>query len=407
MARSSIVASLDLGSSKVCCMVGEISRNNEIDILGYGVAPSTGIKKGNIVNIEAMVRSISEAVLQAQQMANVKIESVLVGISGPNISIVNNRGVVAIPRSDREITPHDVDRVIQASRIIAIPPDREIIDVIPRQFIVDGCEGIKDPVGMIGTRLEVEVSIITGQLTAIQNVVRCVQRSRLEVEGLVLKSLAAKELLLSDDEVDMGVALVDVGAGTTEITVFHGENIELYNLVPLGGDYVTNDIAIGLRLPYSQAEAIKRKYACAAASLASDKPDIEIQSIGETSARKISQKELASIIEPRVQEILSIVHKELKAVNYRDMLAAGIVLCGGGLLHMRGAVELAQKMLGVPVRAAKTDMYGFDHTFTVALGLLYYSARNRTFSDREEIRDKGTLSFFERAKQILREYFLG
>jgi len=388
-------------------MVGEISRNNEIDILGYGVAPSTGIKKGNIVNIEAMVRSISEAVLQAQQMANVKIESVLVGISGPNISIVNNRGVVAIPRSDREITPHDVDRVIQASRIIAIPPDREIIDVIPRQFIVDGCEGIKDPVGMIGTRLEVEVSIITGQLTAIQNVVRCVQRSRLEVEGLVLKSLAAKELLLSDDEVDMGVALVDVGAGTTEITVFHGENIELYNLVPLGGDYVTNDIAIGLRLPYSQAEAIKRKYACAAASLASDKPDIEIQSIGETSARKISQKELASIIEPRVQEILSIVHKELKAVNYRDMLAAGIVLCGGGLLHMRGAVELAQKMLGVPVRAAKTDMYGFDHTFTVALGLLYYSARNRTFSDREEIRDKGTLSFFERAKQILREYFLG
>jgi len=401
------VASLDLGSSKVCCMVGEISRNNEIDILGYGVAPSTGIKKGNIVNIEAMVRSISEAVLQAQQMANVKIESVLVGISGPNISIVNNRGVVAIPRSDREITPHDVDRVIQASRIIAIPPDREIIDVIPRQFIVDGCEGIKDPVGMIGTRLEVEVSIITGQLTAIQNVVRCVQRSRLEVEGLVLKSLAAKELLLSDDEVDMGVALVDVGAGTTEITVFHGENIELYNLVPLGGDYVTNDIAIGLRLPYSQAEAIKRKYACAAASLASDKPDIEIQSIGETSARKISQKELASIIEPRVQEILSIVHKELKAVNYRDMLAAGIVLCGGGLLHMRGAVELAQKMLGVPVRAAKTDMYGFDHTFTVALGLLYYSARNRTFSDREEIRDKGTLSFFERAKQILREYFLG
>jgi len=401
------VASLDLGSSKVCCMVGEISRNNEIDILGYGVAPSTGIKKGNIVNIEAMVRSISEAVLQAQQMANVKIESVLVGISGPNISIVNNRGVVAIPRSDREITPHDVDRVIQASRIIAIPPDREIIDVIPRQFIVDGCEGIKDPVGMIGTRLEVEVSIITGQLTAIQNVVRCVQRSRLEVEGLVLKSLAAKELLLSDDEVDMGVALVDVGAGTTEITVFHGENIELYNLVPLGGNYVTNDIAIGLRLPYSQAEAIKRKYACAAASLASDKPDIEIQSIGETSARKISQKELASIIEPRVQEILSIVHKELKAVNYRDMLAAGIVLCGGGLLHMRGAVELAQKMLGVPVRAAKTDMYGFDHTFTVALGLLYYSARNRTFSDREEIRDKGTLSFFERAKQILREYFLG
>lgn len=401
------MASLDLGSSKVCCMVGEISRNNEIDILGYGVAPSTGIKKGNIVNIEAMVRSISEAVLQAQQMANVKIESVLVGISGPNISIVNNRGVVAIPRSDREITPHDVDRVIQASRIIAIPPDREIIDVIPRQFIVDGCEGIKDPVGMIGTRLEVEVSIITGQLTAIQNVVRCVQRSRLEVEGLVLKSLAAKELLLSDDEVDMGVALVDVGAGTTEITVFHGENIELYNLVPLGGDYVTNDIAIGLRLPYSQAEAIKRKYACAAASLASDKPDIEIQSIGETSARKISQKELASIIEPRVQEILSIVHKELKAVNYRDMLAAGIVLCGGGLLHMRGAVELAQKMLGVPVRAAKTDMYGFDHTFTVALGLLYYSARNRTFSDREEIRDKGTLSFFERAKQILREYFLG
>jgi cell division protein FtsA len=407
LARSSIVASLDLGSSKVCCMVGEISRNGEIDIIGYGVAPSTGIKKGNIVNIEAMVRSISEAVLQAQQMSNAKIDSVLVGVSGPNVTIVNNRGVVAIPRSDREITPHDVERVLQASRIIAIPPDREIIEVIPRQFIVDGCDGIRDPVGMIGTRLEVEVSIITGQLTTIQNVVRCVQKSGLEVEGLILKSLAAKEILLSDDEVDMGVALVDVGAGTTEITVFRGENIELYNLIPLGGDYVTNDIAIGLRLPYSQAEAIKRKYACAAASLASDKPDIEIHSIGEASPRKISQKELALIIEPRVQEIISLIHKELKTVNYREMLAAGIVLCGGGLLHMRGALEIAQKMLGIPVRAAKTDMYGFDHTFTVALGLLYYGSKNRSFGDRDEVRDKSALSFFERAKRILREYFLG
>ncbi|MCG0274717.1 MAG: cell division protein FtsA [Thermosediminibacteraceae bacterium] len=405
MGRSSILASLDLGSSKVCCMIGEISRNGDIDIIGYGVAPTTGIKKGNIVNIEAMVHSIGEAVVQAEQMSNTKIGGVLVGISGGNVSIVNNRGVVAIPRSDREITLHDVERVLQASRIIAIPPDREIIEVIPKQFIVDGCDGIRDPVGMVGTRLEAEVSIITGQLTAIQNVIRCVQKSGLEVEGIVLKSLAAKEILLSDDEVDMGVALVDVGAGTTEITVFRGDNIELYSLIPLGGDYITNDIAIGLRLPYSQAEAVKRKYACAMVSLSSDKPDIEIQSIGEPFSRKISQRELAAIVEPRVQEIISMVYKELKNLNYKEILAAGVVLCGGGLLHMRGALEIAQKILGIPVRAAKTDMYGYDHTFTVALGLLYYGFKQRSFVARDEVREKNTRSFFEKAKRILREYF--
>ncbi|TYP54936.1 cell division protein FtsA [Thermosediminibacter litoriperuensis] len=405
MGRSSIMASLDLGSSKVCCMIGEISRSGEIDIIGYGMAPTTGIKKGNIVNIEAMVRSIVEAVEQAEQMSNAKVSGVLVGISGNNVTIINNRGVVAIPRSDREITLQDVERVLQVARIVAIPPDREIIEVLPKQFIVDGCDGIRDPVGMVGTRLEVEASIITGQLTAIQNVVRCVQKAGLEVEGVVLKSLAAREILLSDDELDMGVALVDVGAGTTEITVFRGDNIALYSLIPLGGDYITNDIAIGLRLPYSQAEAIKRRYACAMVSLASDKPDIEIQSIGESTTRKISQKELAAIIEPRVQEIISLIYKELKNMNYRAVLAAGAVLSGGGLLHMRGALEMAQKMLGIPVRAARTDMYGYDHTFTVALGLLYYGYKQRSFTERDGAREKNTFSFLEKAKRILREYF--
>ncbi|ADL07720.1 cell division protein FtsA [Thermosediminibacter oceani] len=405
MGRNNILASLDLGSSKVCCMIGEISRSGEIDIIGYGIAPTTGIKKGIIVNIEAMVRSIVEAVEQAEQMSNAKVTSVLVGISGNNVTVINNRGVVAIPRSDREITLHDVERVIQVARIVAIPPDREIIEVLPKQFIVDGCDGIRDPVGMVGTRLEVEASIITGQLTAIQNVVRCVQKAGLEVEGITLKSLAAREILLSDDELDMGVALVDVGAGTTEITVFRGNSIALYSLIPLGGDYITNDIAIGLRLPYSQAEAIKRKYGCAMVSQASDKPDIEIQSIGESNTRRISQKELAAIIEPRVQEIISMIYKELKDLDYRAVLAAGAVLSGSGLLYMRGALEIAQKMLGIPVRAARTDMYGYDHTFTVALGLIYYGYKQRSFTERNGAKEKNTLSIFEKAKRFLKEYF--
>ena len=405
MGKGNIIASLDIGTSKTCCMVGEVTAMGDIDVLGYGITETLGMKKGTIINIDLVVQSIIKAVELAEQMSDTKIKNVAVGLSGGNISLLSNRGVVAIPRNDREINHQDVDRVIQAAKIMAIPYDKEIIDVIPREFIVDGCDGIKDPVGMIGTRLEVSACIVVGLLTAIQNIARCVQKAGLSVDSMILKSLAAAEMLLTEDEMNMGVVLVDVGAGTTEIAVFQEGCISAYDMIPIGGNLITNDIAIGLRLPYAHAEEIKCKYACAVSNLASDKPEIEIQSLGDTAPRKISQRELTAIIEPRVQEILSYIISTIAGFNLKTMLPAGIVFTGGGLVHIKGFLEMAQQLLEFPVRIGTTDSYGKEQSFTVALGLLYYIIKHRAFNVNSAMKERSASGLFERAKRILREYF--
>ncbi len=405
MGKGNIIASLDLGTSKTCCMVGEITRSGDIDILGYGISEALGIKKGVVINIDLVVQSILKAVNIAEQMSNTKISHVAVGLSGGNISLLTNRGVVAIPRNESEITPQDVERVIQAAKIMAIPYDKEIIDVIPREFIVDGCDGIKDPVGMAGTRLEVSACIVLGLLTAVQNIVRCVQRAGLSVESMILRPLAAAEMLLTEDEMDMGVVLVDVGAGTTEIAVFQEGCITAYDMIPIGGDLITNDIAIGLRLPYSYAEEIKRKYACALPHMASDKPDIEIQSLGDSFSRKISQKDLTAVVEPRVQEILSYITRSIKDFELKAILPAGVVFTGGGLVHIQGAMEMSQQLLNLPVRLGTTDSYDRDQTFTIALGLLNYLIKHRAFDLSSATKERSAYGFLERVKRILREYF--
>jgi cell division protein FtsA len=386
-------------------MVGEITHSGDIDVLGYGISETSGIKKGAVINIDLVIQSIIKAVELAEQMSNAKITHVAVGLSGGNISLLTNRGVVAIPRNDREINHQDVERVIQAAKIMAIPYDKEIIDVIPREFIVDGCDGIKDPVGMIGTRLEVSACIVVGLLTAIQNIARCVQKAGLSVESMILKPLAAAEMFLSDDEMNMGVVLVDVGAGTTEISVFQEGCISAYDMIPIGGNLITNDIAIGLRLPYAQAEEIKCRYACALSNLASDKPDIEIQSLGDAAPRKISQKDLTAIIEPRVQEILSYIISSIAGLNLKTMLPAGIVFTGGGLVHIKGFLEMSQRSLEFPVRIGITDSYGKEQSFTVALGLLNYIIKHRAFNINSAVKERSASGLLERAKRILREYF--
>jgi cell division protein FtsA len=405
LGRNNIVASLDLGTSKICCMIGEITRSGDIDILGYGIVPSTGIKKGNIINIDSVVQSIAKAVDQAQQMSGLKINGIVVGISGSSISILNNKGVVAIPRNEKEITTDDVDRVIQASKIMAIPYDREIIDVIPREFVVDGCDGIKDPVGMVGVRLEVSACIITGLQTAVQNTLRCVQKAGLNVEAAVLKSLATAEMLLTEDELEMGAVLLDIGAGVTEVAVFEEGCITAYDLLPIGGDFITNDLAIGLRLPFSQAEEIKRAYACAKYSASSDKPSIEIQSIGDSSFKKISQKDLAAIIEPRVHEILTLVIKAINNLKIKSMIPAGVILTGSGLLHISRSVELARNIFNLPIRLGTTTSFDKDQTFNGALGLLYYSMKHRFSPVNSVSKERSGFSLIEKAKMILKEYF--
>jgi len=405
LSKNEIITGIDLGSSKVCCLVTEITDSGNIDILGYGISPSSYLKKGNVVNIEGLTRSISDAVNQAEIMSNVKIEEVIVGLSLVNVDILRNKGVVAIPKSTREITGQDVDRVIQAAKILAISPDRDVVQVIPREFIVDGCEGINDPIGMIGTRLEVDSYIVTAPITVLQNIQRCFQRADLSIQSIILKPFALKKILLSRDEIEMGVALIDVGATITEVTVFKGNDILKYATIPIGGDYITNDIAVGLRLPFNLAEIIKRRYACAQENLASEKQDIEIQSIGESTTKKINQKELASIVEPRVHEIISLIKKELDFEDQKIKLAAGGVISGSGLLHIKGAIDLAQKILGIPLRGGKTEMYGYDQTFNVCLGLVNSVASQRHYEGRNIEKAKMGISLIERAKRFLREYF--
>ncbi len=404
MGKGNIIASLDLGTSKTRCMVGEINRSGDLDVLGYGISTAHGIKKGIVINIDSLVQSIVNAVELAEQMSNTKINHVAVGLSGGNISLLTNRGIVAIPKSEGEITHQDVERVLQAAKIMAISHDQEIIDVIPRDFIVDGCDGIKDPVGMVGTRLEVSACIVTGLLTAIQNIVRCVQKANLTVESMILKPLAAAEILLTEDEMDMGVALVDVGAGTTEIAIFQNGCIMAYEMLPIGGDLITNDIAIGLRLPYSQAEEIKCKHACTLSHIAADELDIEIQRLGDNASRKVSQQDLTAIVKPRVQEILLYVNNFIHGFNLKTMLPAGIVFTGGGLVHIKGLFEMAQQLLEPPVRLA-TDSFDREQSFTVALGLLNYVINHRAFYRGSAMKERSALGFLEKIKQIFKEYF--
>lgn len=386
-------------------MIGEITSTLNIDILGYGISTTRGVKKGIITNIDTVVQSILESVDLAEQMAGVEIDEVILGVSGGNISLLNNRGVVAIPRNDREITHQDVERVLQAAKIMAIPYDREIIDIIPKEFIVDGCDGIRDPVGMVGTRLEVSACIIVGLLTIIQNLIRCVQKAGLDISGLVLKPLAVAERLLTEDELEMGVAIADIGAGTCEIAVFQEGCISNYDMIPIGGDFITNDIAIGLRIPFSQAEEIKNKYACAITASASENPDIEIKRIGDKATSKISQKDLAAIVEPRVQEIIHLIQKCIDNFNLNTTIPAGIVFTGGGLIHIKGSIDLAQYILKMPVRSGVISKYDEEQTFTVALGLLYYGLKHKLFEVKNTTKERSAFNFFERAKHFLREYF--
>lgn len=406
LGKNQIIASLDLGTSKTCCIIGEITSTGDIDIIGYGITPASGIKKGMVINIDSVVENICESVAQAEEMAGQKINSVTVGISGENISILNNKGVVAIPRADKEITQQDVDRVMQAATIMALPYDREIIDVIPREFIVDNCDSIKDPVGMVGTRLEVSACIITGLLTVIQNIARCIQKAGLNIDNMILKPLASSEILLSKDEIEMGVILADIGAGITEIAVFQEGCITDYDMIPIGGDFITNDIAIGFRIPFSQAEGIKRRYSCAIASMASEKPDIEIQCIGETIIKKISQKDLSLIIEPRVQEIISLIFNGIRKLNLKTLPPAGLVVTGGGLLNIKGSDEIVKKYINLPVRFGINSTYDKEQAFTVAMGLLHYSLKHKRNDNKRGMgRERAANTLLERAKRLLQDYF--
>lgn len=344
--KANIIVGLDIGSTKTCAIVGEWTEQG-LNIVGLGTHPSEGLRKGVVVNIDSTVESIARAVEEAERMSGCEIRSAYVSVAGQHIKSQNSLGIVGV--KGREVDEENVNRAIEASRAVAIPPDREILHAIPQSFIVDNQDGVKDPVGMSGVRLEAKVHIITAASTAVQNVVKSVNRVGINVEELTLAQLASAEAVLSEDEKDLGVALFDIGGGTTDIAIFTEGSVQHTAVVPVGGQYVTSDIAQGLRTPILEAEKVKIKHGCAYVSLIAKDEMIEVPSVGGREAREVSRQLLGRIIEPRMEEILNLAFKEIIKAGYEDHLAAGIVLTGGVALTP-GIVELAEHMFNLPVR---------------------------------------------------------
>ena len=342
-----LIVGLDIGTSKVAAIVGEITNEGNIEIIGIGTAPSRGLKKGVVVNLESTVNSIQKAIEEAELMAGCQIRSVFAGIAGSHIRSLNSHGIVAI--KDKEVTQYDIDRVIDSARAVAISADQKILHILPQEFVIDLQDGIKEPIGMSGIRLEAKVHMVTGSVSASQNIIKCIRRCGLDVEDIVLEQLASCNAVLTEDEKELGVCLIDIGGGTTDIAIFVEGAIRHTAVIPIAGDQVTNDIAVALRTPTINAEDIKRKYACALTQLANVDDSIEVPSIGERAPRKISMQNLAEIIEPRYEELMLLVQSELRRSGNEELIAAGVVLTGGSSKVM-GLIELAEEIFHMPVR---------------------------------------------------------
>ena len=396
-----IIVGLDIGTSKVVAIVGEVRQDNEIEIIGIGSHPSRGLKKGVVVNIESTVQSIQRAVEEAELMAGVEIDSVFAGIAGSHVSSLNSHGIV--PIKDGEVSHADVERVIDAARAVAIPADQKILHILPQEFIIDNQEGIHDPVGMSGVRLEARVHMVTGAVSAAQNIIKCVRRCGLEVEDLILEQLASSYSVLEDDEKDLGVCLVDIGGGTTDIAVFTGGSIRHTAVIPIAGDQVTNDIAVALRTPTQHAEEIKLKYACALTQLASADETIEVPSIGDRPPRRLSRQTLAEVVEPRYEELLTLIQAELRRSGYEDLVAGGVVLTGGSS-KMEGLIDLAEEVFHMPVRlgipqyvTGLVDVVR-NPIHATGVGLLLFGYRNRAMRVPELSGGGGMKSVWNRMK---------
>ncbi|MBZ0220777.1 MAG: cell division protein FtsA [Candidatus Methylomirabilis sp.] len=344
--RDNIIVGLDIGTTKICAIVGEKTREG-VEIIGIGTHPSKGLRKGVVVNIESTVESIRKAVEEAELMAGCEINRVYCGIAGGHIRAFNSHGVIAI--KNREINQADIDRVIEAAQAVVIPPDREVIHVIPQEYIVDDQEGIQEPLGMIGIRLEVKVHIVTAAVTSAQNIVKCANKAGLDVADIALQQIASSEAVLNPDEREIGVVLVDIGGGTTDIALYHGGTIKYTTVISLGGNQVTGDISVGLRTTANEAEKLKREHGCAMTAMVSRDDVMEVQSVGGNTSKTVSRYMLCEIIEPRIEEIFQLVKREIMKSGYENLVSSGVVLTGG-TAAMEGITELAEQVFNLPVR---------------------------------------------------------
>jgi len=375
--ESDLLVGLDIGTTKVVALVGELSPNGHVDVIGVGSHPSRGLKRGIVVNIDSTVQSIQKAIEEAELMAGCKIHSVYTGIAGSHIRSLNSHGIVAI--RDREVMQVDVDRVIDAAKAVAIPADQKILHILPQEFIIDSQEGVREPVGMSGIRLEVKVHIVTGSVSAAQNIIKCIERCNLEVSDLILQPLASSVAVLSDDEKELGICLVDIGGGTTDIAVFTDGAIRHTAVIPIAGDQVTNDIAVALRTPTKYAEEIKVRHACALVRLITDDSLIEIPSAMQRQSKQVPKRDLARVVEARYEELFTLVAAELRRSGFEELIPAGIVLTGGSS-KVEGVLDLAEQVFQMPVRiGAPTNIGGMAEVinnpiYATGVGLLLTAA---------------------------------
>ncbi len=372
---------LDVGTSKIGAIVAEVMEEGDLEVIGIGVAESKGIRRGVVVNLEAAVESIKKAIEEAELMAGVEIDAVHLAVSGPYIKGFNSRGVIAVAGKNREISREDVKRAIDAAKAVALPNGREILHVLPQDFVVDDQDGITAPVGMTGARLEVNVHIVTGTVSSTQNIVACVNRAGVAVQDTVIEQLAASESVLTQDEKELGVALADIGGGTTDLAIFERGSLWHTGVIGVGGDHFTNDIAVGLRTPIPDAEKIKRKCGCALSAMVGEDETIEVASVGGRRARVMSRRILSEILQPRAEEIFHLVWDEIRRAGYEKSLNSGIVLTGGGAI-LEGMPEIAEQIFDLPIRRGCPVGIGglADHvnspTFATAVGLVLYGHRN-------------------------------
>ncbi len=402
----SLIVGLDIGTTKIVALVGEVGEDEKVEVIGIGAHPSRGLKRGIVVNIEATVQSIQRAIEEAELMAGCDVFSVYTGIAGSHIRSLNSHGIVAI--RDSEIKRTDVDRVIDAAKAVAIPADQKILHILPQEFAIDSQEGIREPVGMSGVRLESKVHIVTGSVSAAQNIIKCVERCQLNVADIILEQLASSHAVLTEDEKELGVCMVDIGGGTTDIAIFIDGAIRHTAVIPIAGDQVTNDIAVALRTPTNHAESIKVKHACAIPDLVDVKETIEVASVARSKARELSKRALAEVVGARYEELFALIQAELRRSGFEDLIASGIVLSGGAS-QVTGGVRLAEDIFKMPVRIGTpqnikglTDVLD-SPVYATSVGLLLYGFKQQFEGGPEMIVRDGVKGVWSR----MRSWFQG
>jgi len=407
-AESNLLVGLDLGTTKVCAIVGETTEGGEIDIVGIGTHPSFGLKRGVVVNIDDTVNSIKRAIAEAEHMAGCEISTVFSGIAGGHIKGITGHGMITI--RTQEVTKSDIDRVVESASALLIPTDREILHIIPQEYIVDGQPGIKDPVGMHGVKLEAKVHIVTGQITSAQNLVKCIHLAGMDVADISIEQIASSEAVLTEDEKEIGVVLIDIGGGTTDIGIFYGGTIRYIESMTLGGDHIDRDLALGLSAPLPEAKRIKEKYGSALLDLVNSEETVEVISVGGRGLKNVPRKRLAMIIEPRVEEIFELIKREIVKSGYYDLMPGGAVITGGSVL-IDGSAELAERVLGMPVRMGIPSNIGglkdiiANPIYSTGVGLVLYGSRHDG-EKKLRIRDENVFkNVFNGMKNWFSEFF--